>query len=62
MIQIRIMQNGHGWYWEVMQDRDVLARGIADTHAQARADAENASNPNMTYMTQQEIVHASYKR
>ena len=42
--QIRIMQNGSGWYWEVVtQDRDVIARGIAYTHAQARADAENAS-------------------
>jgi hypothetical protein len=43
--QIRIMQNGSGWYWEVVaQDRDVIARGFAYTHAQARADAENASH------------------
>ena len=43
MPQIRIMQNGSGWYWEVTQDRDVMARGEAETHAKARADAENAS-------------------
>ena len=42
--QTRIMQNGPGWYWEVVtKDRDVIARGIADNHAQARADAEKAT-------------------
>ena len=40
----RIMQNGAGWYWEVVSDdRDVIARGVADSHAQARSDAENAT-------------------
>ena len=44
MVQIRTMQNGRGWYWEVVaQGRDVIASGIAHTQAQARADAENAS-------------------
>ena len=39
--QVRIMSNGSGWYWEVVaSDHDVIARGIAETHAQARADAE----------------------
>ena len=40
--QARIMpNNGSGWYWEVVtEDRDVIARGIAHTHAQARADAK----------------------
>lgn len=43
--QTRIMQNGSGWYWEVVnQDRAVIARGIADTQAQARVDAESASH------------------
>lgn len=42
--QTRIIQNGAGWYWEVVtNDRDVIARGIAETHAQARADAEMAT-------------------
>jgi hypothetical protein len=37
------MQNGSDWYWEVItQDRDVIARGIATSHTQARTDAENA--------------------
>ena len=36
----RIMQNGNGWYWEIFHagTYDVTARGLADTHAQARAD------------------------
>jgi hypothetical protein len=39
-LEIRIMQNGNGWYWEVVnQDREVVGRGIATTHAQARIDA-----------------------
>lgn len=43
--QARIMQNGSGWYWEVVtQDRAVIERGTADTHAQARADAEKAAS------------------
>jgi hypothetical protein len=47
--QIRIMQNGAGWYWEVLsQDRDVIARGIAATHAQAKMDAERATRPLVT--------------
>jgi hypothetical protein len=43
--QTRIMQNGNGsgWYWEVVTyDQEVVARGIADTHSQARADASKA--------------------
>jgi hypothetical protein len=43
--QARILQNGSGWYWEVVIDgRDVIARGIADTHAQACADAEKETS------------------
>ena len=43
--QTRIMQNGSGWYWEVVtHDRDVIGRGIADTEAQARSDAEKAAS------------------
>jgi hypothetical protein len=43
MPQIRIMQNGSSWYWEVItQDREVIARGAAETHAQARVDSERA--------------------
>ena len=42
--QARIMENGPGWYWEVVtRDRAVIARGVADTHAQARQDAKKAS-------------------
>ena len=42
--QTRIMQNGPGWYWEVVtNDRAVIARGVAETHTQARTDAEKAT-------------------
>jgi hypothetical protein len=35
--ECRIMQNrpGPGWYWEVVEFREVLARGLADTHREA---------------------------
>ena len=34
---------GTGWYWEVVTNaRKVLARGIVNTHTQARADAAKA--------------------
>jgi hypothetical protein len=35
--------NGAGWYWELItQDHEVIARGLADTEAQALASAESA--------------------
>jgi hypothetical protein len=47
--QTRIMQNGSGWYWEVVtHDHDVIARGIADTEAQAHSDAEKAASRSPT--------------
>jgi hypothetical protein len=42
--QRRIMQLGTGWYWELVTSaREVLARGISNTHAEACADADKAS-------------------
>jgi hypothetical protein len=42
--QTRIMQNDAGWYWEVVTyDREVIARGTAGTHAQARVESEKAT-------------------
>ena len=40
-LEYRILpNNGSGWYWEVVtQDREVIARGVAETHVQARVDA-----------------------
>jgi len=44
--QHRIMQNGSGWYWEVVTaEREVIARGVADSYDQAREDAQKASLP-----------------
>ena len=35
--------NGAGWYWELItQEREVIARGVAETHAQARIEAARA--------------------
>jgi len=35
--------NGAGWYWElVTQERELIARGLAETHAQARIEAMRA--------------------
>jgi hypothetical protein len=42
-LETRIMQNGSGWYWEVTQGDEVIARGVADTHAGARAEASKVS-------------------
>jgi hypothetical protein len=40
-VEYRIMQNrpGPGWYWELIESREVLARGLADTHRQAVSQA-----------------------
>lgn len=37
----RIMQNhpGTGWYWEVVESREVVARGLAETHRDAVSQA-----------------------
>ena len=40
-VECRIMPNrpGPGWYWEVVESREVLARGLADTHREAASQA-----------------------
>ena len=51
-LQLRIMQRGSGWYWEVLSaHREVIACGTADTHAQARAATEKVSPPSPTMGT-----------
>jgi hypothetical protein len=37
----RVSRNGSAgdWYWEVLSDGEVIARGLADTSSQARAQA-----------------------
>jgi hypothetical protein len=43
-LEYRILpNNGAGWYWELLtKDRNVIARGVAETHTQARIDAMSA--------------------
>jgi hypothetical protein len=40
-VEYRIMQNRPcpGWYWELVEPRNVLARGIADTPREAVSQA-----------------------
>jgi hypothetical protein len=40
-LEYRIMQNrpGTGWYWEVVECREVVARGLTDTHPEAVSQA-----------------------
>jgi hypothetical protein len=40
-LEYRIMKNRPrpGWSWEVVDDRGVLARGVADTHKEAASQA-----------------------
>jgi len=42
-VEYRIMQNrpGPGWYWELVESRDVVARGLADTHREAISQASS---------------------
>jgi hypothetical protein len=44
-LHCRIMENGTtGWYWEIVtKTNEVLARGLADTHATARAETAQAA-------------------
>ena len=44
-VEYRIMQNlpGPGWYWEVVESREVLVRGLADTHRQAISQSAEAA-------------------
>jgi hypothetical protein len=50
-LQQRIMQYGAGWYWEVITaEHEVIARGLADTHAQARADSQKVQPPDPAHM------------
>ena len=40
-LEYRIMQNhpGLGWYWEVVESREVVARGLAASHREAVSQA-----------------------
>jgi hypothetical protein len=45
LLHSRIMENGTaGWYWEIVtKTNEVLARGLANTHAAARAETAQAA-------------------
>jgi hypothetical protein len=40
-VSYKVSRNGSAddWYWEVISDRNIIARGLAPTSAQARAQA-----------------------
>ena len=42
-VQARVLRNGNnGWYWEVVNGRAVMQRGVALSLEAARAQADNA--------------------
>ena len=41
-IEYRIMENDQGWYWEVIDSNEVVARGIASSQKDACAQAAEA--------------------
>ena len=41
-IEYRIMENDPGWYWEVIDSNEVVARGIASSQKDACAQAAEA--------------------
>jgi hypothetical protein len=45
----RVLRNGSAgdWYWEVLSDGEVIARGLAATSSQARAQALKAAVPRL---------------
>ena len=44
-VSYKVSRNGSAddWYWEVISDRNIIARGLAPTSAQARAQAISSS-------------------
>ena len=41
-LEFRILENGDGWYWEVVAGPQVLARGVAESRQDACAEATEA--------------------
>jgi hypothetical protein len=60
-LSYKVCQNGHAgdWYWEVISEREVIARGLAATSAQARADALRAAGSHIE--RQSDDPHATSK-
>jgi len=44
-VEYRIMQNrpGPGWYWVLVESREVVARGVADTHREEISQASEVA-------------------
>jgi hypothetical protein len=41
-LEFRILENGDGWYWEIVAGRQILARGVAESREDACAQAAEA--------------------
>jgi hypothetical protein len=41
-IEYRILENDPGWYWEVIDDQEVVARGVAPSQKEACSQAAEA--------------------
>lgn len=44
-VSYKVSRNGSAddWYWEVISDRNIIARGLAPTRVRARAEAMKAA-------------------
>ncbi len=66
-LSYKVSRNGHAgdWYWEVMSERQVIARGLALTSAQARAEAVRAAGPHIERKSDDSVLPSNvegYKR
>ena len=41
-VEYRIMENGPGWYWEVIEGHEVIGRGVAASQKNACSQAAEA--------------------
>jgi hypothetical protein len=57
----RVVPNGSAgdWYWEVLSDGEVIARGLAATSSQARAQALNAAASRLVTQAENQTSPAS---
>jgi hypothetical protein len=58
-LRYRVLENGPDWYWEVVSDHTVLARGLADTMHDAYEQATAAGWRQNTGMLFQSLQTAT---
>ena len=66
-LSYKVSRNGHArdWYWEVISEREVIARGLGATSAQARAEALRVVGSYIERQAEDSALHSEvedYKR